>query len=78
MHGGQMDRQTDNASSYVVIAIEKFALYRISVTEHSHQTSNLIFPRGFSSNLMYNVWTVFGGFMMYDCIPLFAINNLNF
>ena len=39
--------------------------FRISVTEHCHQATNLVFPRGFSSNLIYNVWTVFGGIMMY-------------
>ena len=39
--------------------------FRISVTEHCHQATNLVFPRGFSSNMIYNVWTVFGGIMMY-------------
>ena len=38
---------------------------RISVTEHCHQATNLFFPKGFSSNMIYNVWTVFGGIMMY-------------
>ena len=39
--------------------------FRISVTEHCHQATNLVFPRGFSSNMIYNVWAVFGGIMMY-------------
>ena len=38
--------------------------FRISVTEHCHEATNLVFPRGFSSNMIYNVWTVFGGIMM--------------
>ena len=39
--------------------------FRISVTEHCHQATNLVFPRGFSSNMIYSVWAVFGGIMMY-------------
>ena len=39
--------------------------FRISVTEHCHQATNLVFPRGFSSNMICNVWAVFGGIMMY-------------
>ena len=37
---------------------------RISVTEHCHQTIDLVFPKGFSSNMIYNVWAIFGGIMM--------------
>ena len=39
--------------------------FRISVTEHCHQATNLVFPRGFSSNMIFIVWAVFGGIMMY-------------
>ena len=42
--------------------------FRISVTEHCHKIENAVFPRGFSSNLIYNVWAVFGGIMMYFVI----------
>ena len=38
--------------------------FRISITEHCHEATNLVFPRGFSSNMIYNVWAVFGGIMM--------------
>ena len=39
--------------------------YRISVTKYCHQIENVVFPRGFSSNLIYNIWAMFGGIMMY-------------
>ena len=47
--------------------------FRISVTEHCHQATNLVFPRGFSSNMIYNVWTVFGGIMMYKVDKAFNL-----
>ena len=49
---------------YVSVILNIFPC-RISVTEHCHQIENAVFPRGFSSNLIYNVWAVFGGIMMY-------------
>ena len=41
-----------------------FLIFRISVPEHYHQNVTLLFPRGFSGNMIYNVWTLFGGIMM--------------
>ena len=37
-------------------------LCRISLTEN--QTTNLLFEKGFSSNFIFLLWAVFGGFMM--------------
>ena len=70
------DRQTDRLTLVLVKLLSQLRKvyhrifknifsFRISVTEHCHQATNLVFPRGFSSNMIYNVWTVFGGIMMY-------------
>ena len=40
-------------------------LFRISVTKQNHQSTNHIFPQGFSSNFIYITWALFGGIMMY-------------
>merc|ERR1719270_2410998 len=64
------------------LVTEEIALvpFRISVTEHCQSTKNLIFPRGFSSNLIFNVWAVFGGFMIHIllCNLLTTILRPNF